>query len=69
MLLTTAYSSHLKGAMTQTECDAIKYSVEYGADLKASIDVYRGSRIGNATALDIVKKLLPKEQYYVAVKE
>jgi hypothetical protein len=68
MLLTTAFSNYLKGAMTQTECDAIKTSIEHGADLQAHIDVYRGSRIGDTPAIDIVEKLLPKEQYHVALK-
>jgi hypothetical protein len=69
MLLTAAYSNHLKGTMTQTECDAIKFSIEHGADLQAHIEVYRGSRIGSTRAIEIVEKLLPKAQYQVAVAD
>jgi hypothetical protein len=69
MLLTTAYSNHLKGTMTQTECDAIKLSIEHGADLDAHIDVYRCSRIGSARAINVVEKLLPEAQYPVAIAD
>jgi hypothetical protein len=69
MLLTTAYSNHLKGTMTQTECDAIKSSIEHGADLQAHIDVYRRSRIGSTRAIEIVEQLLPKAQYQIAIAD
>ena len=69
MLLTAAYSNHLKGTMTQTECDAIKFSIEHGADLQAHIEVYRGSRIGSTRAIEIVEKLLPKAQYQIAIAD
>jgi hypothetical protein len=69
MLLTTAYSNHLKGTMTQTECDAIKSAIENGADLEADIDVYSRCRLGSTKAAEIVEKLLPKAQYQVAVTD
>jgi hypothetical protein len=62
-LLITAYSNHLKGMATQIEFDAIKCSIDHGADQHTAIEVFSGRKLGNMHAAEVVEKILPREQY------
>ncbi|KAH8895388.1 hypothetical protein GQ53DRAFT_855821 [Thozetella sp. PMI_491] len=37
-LVTSTYSKHLKGMVSQADCDAIRSAIEHGADLEASVE-------------------------------
>jgi hypothetical protein len=58
------YSKHLKGLVTQIDCDAIKFSMDHGAKQDALVEVFTGRRIGNTRASDILEKVLSKEQLF-----
>ncbi|KAF2418029.1 hypothetical protein EJ08DRAFT_654397 [Tothia fuscella] len=62
-LLTTMYSRHLRGLVTQNDFDAIELSSQYGADLQAMVEVFSRSRVDGMQAADILDKILPKEQF------
>jgi hypothetical protein len=61
LLLNSAYSSHLKGTLTQIECDAIKLTTDHGVNLEDSVEVF-GSRRENKSR-EILEKILPREQF------
>lgn len=61
-LLVSAYSRYLKGMLTQVDCDAVRCTIEHGADMSASIEIMSARKMGNITAAEIVEKLLPKDQ-------
>jgi NACHT domain len=62
-LLTTTYSRFLKGAVTQINYDIIKSAVNHGADLEALVEVFSRQKLGRTRAIDILEKILPKEQF------
>ena len=63
-LLTTGYSKFLKGSMAQVDYDSIKHTIDHGADLKASIEVFGHRRLNETKAIDILEKILSKEQLF-----
>jgi AAA ATPase domain len=63
MLLTTTYSSYLKGFLTQAECNVIKLATDHGSNLNVSVDVFGSRRGSEITAATILEKILPREQY------
>ncbi|KAK2616207.1 hypothetical protein QQS21_000839 [Conoideocrella luteorostrata] len=62
-LLTSTYSRHLKGVVSQADCDAVKCTVSHGADMEASVEVFAGRKMDSPRAAEIVEKVLPREQY------
>jgi len=62
-LLTTTYSNHLKGGLTQRDYDAIKSALQHGADGKASVEVFSGRRLADTNAVEILEIVLPKKQF------
>lgn len=61
-LLTSTYSKHLKGMLNQDDCDAVKCAIDHGADLQSKVEIFAARRMGDTKAIDIVEKVLPKEQ-------
>jgi hypothetical protein len=69
-LLGSSYSKHLKGTLTQDDCDAIKCAIEAGANQEAKVEVFSGRKLGESKAIEILEKVLPKEQFVaLGVKE
>jgi hypothetical protein len=63
-LLTRIYSSHLKGMVTQDDCEAVQSVIDHGADLNAQVEIYSRGRVNETRAVDILDKVLSKEQLF-----